>query len=699
MSPGPLSPRAANDAAGVAASQRPKDEPSSQAPSASTFGTTVAHDDNPRSPKRQRLSPPDDSVEKRIALLSDFVPAAAEPQKKENEQSKMLQSTAAPVPAPPGIQNPIASTQPSKQKPVGMKNRLDSLPLLESIAGEILTFLARLTPSEALGLSNIPNSPKTREYAALRARFDPIRRMFYTGQPFLSTQDLQLRDMNQIESIRKANQATFMSSIFTGEIGLRDMDRGFLPVLVPENGSLLKAQASMFLELKTQGFITAWRTGAAPPHVVMADMFGPDLDKQILARRPGTTILGPTEQDFLNQLSSRREILQTHAKSNTLDQLPVKYRWEDFSREVVSYLKQSIEMSSNNGNAQADLKRSDPTKNLQRGQMEGQFSLHAPPPLASSTESILMQVTQGQTPTLTLFDDDFIVQAARAAEIALQEIGGVSAPEQAPTVPSPTPKQETSAASSTLPEQQQHDPRMENTMSKSPSATNGNSDIPHASQTAPTLILYERARQAATAKASMIPRKGVVLAQRRPWTTEEEHALINGIDQVKGGHWSQILAMYGPGGSISEALKERNQVQLKDKARNLKLFFLKSGIEVPYYLQAVTGDLRTRAPGQASKLEEAKERDRMQLEADEMSFDDLDGFAALEDDEAQLQNMADAGAPSLNQKSPETDGLGQFAQPAESKTTFEPSMADVEAMIARAAAQASQEVNSGRLES
>lgn len=76
-----------------------------------------------------------------------------------------------------------------------------------------------------------------------------------------------------------------------------------------------------------------------------------------------------------------------------------------------------------------------------------------------------------------------------------------------------------------------------------------------------------------------------------------------GLDRVKGPHWSQILAMFGPGGTISEVLKDRNQVQLKDKARNLKLFFLKSGIEVPYYLQFVTGELKTRAPGQAAKNE------------------------------------------------------------------------------------------------
>jgi hypothetical protein len=120
-------------------------------------------------------------------------------------------------------------------------------------------------------------------------------------------------------------------------------------------------------------------------------------------------------------------------------------------------------------------------------------------------------------------------------------------------------------------------------------------------QSHPTQVLYERARLAATSKASPNARRSGLPSQRRPWTTEEENALMAGLDRVKGPHWSQILAMFGPGGTVSEALKDRNQVQLKDKARNLKLFFLKSGIEVPYYLQFVTGELKTRAPGQAAK--------------------------------------------------------------------------------------------------
>ena len=135
--------------------------------------------------------------------------------------------------------------------------------------------------------------------------------------------------------------------------------------------------------------------------------------------------------------------------------------------------------------------------------------------------------------------------------------------------------------------------------------------IPYPTQSAPTHVLYERARQAASTKSSQqqTPRKTPTNTptQRRPWTSEEENALMAGLDRVKGPHWSQIHAMFGPSGTINDVLKDRSQVQLKDKARNLKLFFLKSNIEVPYYLQFVTGELKTRAPSRVAK-NEAREK-------------------------------------------------------------------------------------------
>lgn len=129
----------------------------------------------------------------------------------------------------------------------------------------------------------------------------------------------------------------------------------------------------------------------------------------------------------------------------------------------------------------------------------------------------------------------------------------------------------------------------------------------------PTHALYERARMAETSKATPSTRRAGHPSQRRPWSTQEEAALLDGLDRVKGPHWSQILAMYGAGGSVSEALKDRNQVQLKDKARNFKLYFLKNNIQLPYSLSLVTGELRTRAPAQAAK-NEAEERERLSEE-------------------------------------------------------------------------------------
>ena len=135
-------------------------------------------------------------------------------------------------------------------------------------------------------------------------------------------------------------------------------------------------------------------------------------------------------------------------------------------------------------------------------------------------------------------------------------------------------------------------------------------------QTCPTSMLYDKARQAALSKSATHTRREGIHSTRRPWTPEEEKALMTGLDMVKGPHWSQILSLFGVSGSISDVLKDRTQVQLKDKARNLKLFFLKTQSEMPYYLSAVTGELKTRAPNQAAR-KEAEERARLSREGDQ----------------------------------------------------------------------------------
>ena len=123
----------------------------------------------------------------------------------------------------------------------------------------------------------------------------------------------------------------------------------------------------------------------------------------------------------------------------------------------------------------------------------------------------------------------------------------------------------------------------------------------HTEQTEASLqTQYHQARLATNTKANPNTRRPGAPSSRRPWNAEEEAALMQGLDDV-GPHWSQILALYGGDGTISKVLKDRNQVQLKDKARNLKLWFLKQGKPVPESLSQVTGELKTRAPAVASR--------------------------------------------------------------------------------------------------
>ncbi|KAL8991827.1 MAG: hypothetical protein Q9169_007617 [Polycauliona sp. 2 TL-2023] len=122
---------------------------------------------------------------------------------------------------------------------------------------------------------------------------------------------------------------------------------------------------------------------------------------------------------------------------------------------------------------------------------------------------------------------------------------------------------------------------------------------------------------------------------------------------------------------MNETLKDRNQVQLKDKARNLKLFFLKSGIEVPYYLQFVTGELKTRAP-QVAALQRGEHAAAKRLEEQHQQDGAADGngdgngstLTRVEDDVQRIGNDGGGGGGSVDTNNME-DGEGEVIDPAD----------------------------------
>jgi len=75
---------------------------------------------------------------------------------------------------------------------------------------------------------------------------------------------------------------------------------------------------------------------------------------------------------------------------------------------------------------------------------------------------------------------------------------------------------------------------------------------------------------------------------RKQWTLEQEGELIRLIGRY-GNHWAGLAADHC---NPHQILGERGQVELKDKARNLKLNFLKDGRQLPPGFEFVTGRLK-----------------------------------------------------------------------------------------------------------
>ncbi|EWC45701.1 hypothetical protein DRE_05262 [Drechslerella stenobrocha 248] len=458
--------------------------------------------------------------------------------------------------------------------------RIQSLPILDNLSSQLLGTLLQGQFQDTLITVTQPETDQGQAYATLKALFWQTKRL-YSSDAFLSTDELRFQVPEHRNMIRQVNLATFITSLFgSSEVGFFHMNQYFLPTFVPEGGRLLKLQGGLFLGLKTQAYISALDTGEKTKEQTLDDLFEDDVAAKLTARRGGMKELIPSEVEFLSRLKNRRDQLEKAPADVSV--LREVYPWSDFLREIVQYVAKHRDSMlapvTRKKLRRLEATQSESSKNMfqthaqSSSSMYGQHSsLYTPPP--GMTQPIYPGYSSVGRPSM---------HAAYSGHVQTATGSGG---------PTPTGSVSGAASNTTI------------------SAGASQSMTPHPEQSTPTHILYEQARLAATARQSPNARRAGLPSQRRPWSTEEEHALMVGLDYVKGPHWSQILAMFGAGGTVSEALKDRNQVQLKDKARNLKLFFLKSGMEVPYYLQFVTGELKTRAPGQVAKNEKRKQQE------------------------------------------------------------------------------------------
>lgn len=208
-----------------------------------------------------------------------------------------------------------------------------------------MTLIAQCPLQDLGSLLSERDSEVTQVYAEMRSMFDHVKKVYTTRSPFISAVELDFSDPIQIDIIRKTNLATWVSSVFaTQDISFSELNDHFLDCFVPEGGRLLKIQGALFLELKTQAFISAIGRSQRSRSELLFELFPDELVQQFLFRRPGTRQLAPSETDFVDRARSRRKILMEEVNSPAdIANLQDKYRWDDFVNALGSYINKNID--------------------------------------------------------------------------------------------------------------------------------------------------------------------------------------------------------------------------------------------------------------------------------------------------------------------------------------------------------------------
>ncbi|KAJ5007091.1 Telomeric DNA-binding factor trf1 [Colletotrichum sp. SAR 10_66] len=575
-------------------------------------------------------------------------------------------------------QEPPPSTEshtPVLSEPLALMRRTTTT-CLSNFALQLLVILSQHVFDDVYQQLQEKDSEVSKSFATIKSLFQQTRAIYSTTDLILDPATLDLTMPDNLTDVQVANLASFCCALFSFDghhdstskelLALQDH---FFSVFLPggEHDTVTQEISDLFVAVKTHLVIDAVTTAdqSAPVDQLIADAFSADLEDKLRARHGGST-LTTEEQSLVTAVQERKAALISYA-SGLPDTVLLKigYPDEDLFRLLNMYLRRKlqsladlasrhgIELPSTMSNGDLDTSVSHDLDDLGiNSLLEATDGLvaqylptdaidglpHDPQPPVPSTETSAPRRAAGGGPgaaappgappargnTAEVQDstNDILALVAQSTqEYVRTTLNNLSPAPYQPTVPTPTgaaPVTQTTYLSHLQQTQAQspyygYPPPVEQ---PPPPAQHDNSEKLPPSQSLPSAVLYDRARQAALSKTNNQQRREGTTSTRRPWTQEEEKALMTGLDMVQGPHWSQILSLFGAEGTLSNILKDRTQVQLKDKARNLKLFFLKTNSEMPYYLQAVTGELKTRAPTQAAR-KEAEERARMNSEEEQ----------------------------------------------------------------------------------
>lgn len=463
--------------------------------------------------------------------------------------------------------------------PLRLRLTLSSLSLLDNVSTQLLRLLILNSNSpQVIAILTDPtgylSSGETEIFRTLLKLFEQIRMIYITGSPLIGVEDvapglwfpqnpppmlLKGHEAYVMTAIRKANLLTFLlTALGCFNYGFELLQETFLDIFCPNmlvgghtsvdpNAKFLKSQAILYLDLKTQAFISGLKdfepNGDEIPRAkqdeLLGIIFSSDMAEQLVSRRIGATVgdseqlMTTSEREFIERCDRRRENLAQYTSYKSLTQ---DYDWGHFVKELLDYSHKNLGLIiwGRKGRGKSPLYSFD-------------YSDFDPQVLIASGAS------GSEEPATTIVPNS---QSATSQFDAADLVNSIAAQQTMMAQTQPATRQ---IQDSTGPDQ------FANSIADAAVA-------PDASD--------------AIGAANLVKK----LKPKRIWNKTEEDALVQGLKEV-GPSWSKILDLYGPGGKLNEALKNRTQVQLKDKARNWKLAYLKTGRTLPSYLFKVTGTL------------------------------------------------------------------------------------------------------------
>jgi hypothetical protein len=220
------------------------------------------------------------------------------------------------------------------------------LSTLDNLATQMLHMLLSCSTEDVAATLLTSNSANGQAFANLESMFEQAAGQFphEHSNTFIDVEQMQTISTSALSAIRRANLATFTTSVFRGrDIPFMELNAAFLDIFMPTGTDLLKTEASLFLEFKTQAYM-AIAMSHNYSRETLDRLFPRDLQLTILRRRAEPPHLAPSEQDFISRLNTRRQYLLACSDSiEALSQLHQKYSWNDFLGDLRICVSRALE--------------------------------------------------------------------------------------------------------------------------------------------------------------------------------------------------------------------------------------------------------------------------------------------------------------------------------------------------------------------